>query len=159
MEKKRWSLIFIGLCLALVFSVSPVEAQMHHDCSKCAHCDRDGDGRIKDTPPCINSCEGFPIDLNDREPFDNEPNICTGEDSESFVPVQICHFKNTLKHCEIGGKFVGGGERTVTSQRQLDQHLSEHDDCVNFPDKDDEFFTPQQCPNHCVAVTLEPRCL
>ena len=27
MEKKRWSLIFIGLCLALVFSVSSVEAQ------------------------------------------------------------------------------------------------------------------------------------
>ncbi len=30
MEKKRWFLILIALCLALVFSVSPVEAQENY---------------------------------------------------------------------------------------------------------------------------------
>jgi len=162
MEKNRWVLIFIGLCLALVFSMSPVEAQMHHDCGVCAHCDRDGDTLIKDTPPCRTNCPDFMIDPNDREPDGGGPNMCRGGDSETFDPVVICHFKNILKHCEIGnsGVFVGGGERTITSQKQLDQHLA-HGDCVDIgvdfisnPSGD-----PIDCGNHCVAVRFpEARC-
>ncbi len=45
MEKNRWSLIFIGLCLAFVFSVSSVEAQKN--------CDEDGDGYAKDTTNAV----------------------------------------------------------------------------------------------------------
>lgn len=44
MEKKKWSLIFIGLCLALVFSMSPVEAQKD--------CNEDNDDYVKDTGKC-----------------------------------------------------------------------------------------------------------
>ncbi len=44
MERKRWSLIFIGLCLAFAFSVSPAEAQKD--------CDFDMDTYVKDTNKC-----------------------------------------------------------------------------------------------------------
>ena len=64
-EKNRWSLIFIGLCLALAFSVSPVEAQMHHTCEMGAVCDRDGDGFFRDQKRCFESCAVSDPDLVD----------------------------------------------------------------------------------------------
>ena len=161
MEKKRWSLIFIGLCLALVFSVNPVEAQMHHDCGKCAHCDRDGDGLIKDTPPCISNCKDLPdfmIDPNDREP-DEGPNMCRGGDPEPdpFVPVVVCHFKNRLNHCEDpsgtqAGVFWGGGERTMNTAKQLEQHLADGD-CLGLPVAAVGVnYTNEGCFGHCLAL-------
>ncbi len=63
MEKKRLGLIYSGLCLALVFSVSSVEAA--NQCEPCERCDRDGDSFIKNSQPCINKCG-----LNDQEMFD-----------------------------------------------------------------------------------------
>ena len=44
MEKKRWVLIFMALCLALALTSSPVEAQKS--------CDADNDGWFKDTNKC-----------------------------------------------------------------------------------------------------------
>ncbi len=45
MEKKRWVLILMALCLALAFSVSSVEAQKT--------CDEDGDFFVKETNKCL----------------------------------------------------------------------------------------------------------
>ena len=138
--EKKWSLIFIGLCLALVFSVSSVEAQFHHGEKQC----KDG----------LDNDEDGPIDCDDPDCFSKS--FCSGEDPPMFVPVQICHFKNILKHCEDlpdnPGTFLGGGERTVTSQRQLDQHLG-HGDCVNLPGGTLEFHSDSGCVGHCIAVT------
>jgi len=84
MEKKRWSLIFIGLCLALVFSVSSVEAQRS--------CDGDGDGFVKDTSKCRKLLEEpgiLGIDLNDRDCAVPDVNGCDnggGGGSDDRVP-------------------------------------------------------------------------
>jgi len=161
MEKKRWSLIFIGLCLALVFSMSPVEAQMHHMCVAFQFCDQDGDGLFRVHSRCEHCFEGE--DPGDPDPNDHDCDSAgpTGfncpdpePDPPAFEEVVICHFKNTLKHCTdpTGSPtvFFGGGERTVTSQRQLDQHL-EHGDCTegNFTADGDGGL---DCVGHCVAT-------
>ena len=72
MENKRWSLILMALCLALVFSVSSVEAQQS--------CDRDNDGWLKDTRNCgkLLLAEpgvwlGIDCDDNDDSPIVSEP--------------------------------------------------------------------------------------
>ena len=54
METKRWNLIFSGLCLALVFSVSSVEAQ--RQCEPCHRCDQDGDFFIGESSFCQRKC-------------------------------------------------------------------------------------------------------
>ena len=60
MEKQNWSLIFLALCLALAFSVSPVAAQQN--------CDRDEDGFIKNIAPCRRENPGVKIDCDDNDP-------------------------------------------------------------------------------------------
>ncbi len=66
MEKNRWSLIFIGLCLALAFSVSSVEAEdLPEICEQMKFCDRDTDGFFKDHKRCT-VCGGL-IDCNDTD--------------------------------------------------------------------------------------------
>ena len=97
MEKKRWSLIFIGLCLALAFSVSSVEAQ-------CPDNPKKEKGQNKCNDSIDNDCDGL---------FDGDDPDCGGEEPPELVTLVICHFKNILKHCKIGEQFVGGGERTV----------------------------------------------
>ncbi len=67
MEKKRWGLIYSGLCLALVFSVSSVEAA--NQCEPCERCDQDGDTFIKDSQPCRNKCGSANLDPNDTDPL------------------------------------------------------------------------------------------
>ena len=68
MEKKRWGLIFLGLCLALGFSVSSVAA--NNNCKECQRCDRDGDTLIRNTGTCIKQCKDRTIDDNDDVPDD-----------------------------------------------------------------------------------------
>jgi len=92
MEKKRWVLIFSALCLALVFSVSSVEAQkpecvdlidgITHDWSQIQEperCDKDGDCFLKRNRFCqrLNDDPMIPIDCddNDYDPFNN----CRGD--------------------------------------------------------------------------------
>ena len=61
MAKKRWSLIFSALCLALVFSVSSVEAQEQETEEICMvgnFCDRDMDGFIRVHNRCM-ACLGM----------------------------------------------------------------------------------------------------
>ena len=78
MEKKRWGLIFSGLCLALVFSVSSVDAQKI--CEPCQRCDRDGDGEIQNTGSCIKKCA--PDGVVDDDDHDAEENNCSVEDED-----------------------------------------------------------------------------
>jgi len=54
MEKKRWSLILMALCLALALTSSPVEAQI---CARGEFCDRDGDQFFKDHRRCVECLE------------------------------------------------------------------------------------------------------
>jgi len=100
MEKNRWSLIFIGLCLALVFSMSPVEAQAEKGPRCSDEMDNDGDNLI---------------DCDDPD--------CKCGDPEPTGTVTICHFSPNRKHC--GG--IGGLERTIQINK-LDGHL-DHGDC------------------------------
>ena len=93
MEKKRWVLIFSALSLALVFSMSPVEAQgvcVAGDGTEFPdwptilpeRCDRDGDCFVKDNTPCIrdNSDPPAGIDCDDSDPNLNAD--CGGGDPE-----------------------------------------------------------------------------
>jgi len=152
MEKNRWSLIFIGLCLALVFSVSPVEAQMHHLCERGAFCDQDSDDVYRDHARCVH-CEE-PFDPNDHDCEIPSGTIATCFEPESEpepVKVFICHFKQTLKHC--GG--LGGGEiEVVFDSKSYLRHL-EHGDCINNDDVGVNYFnaSEQECVNHCLAGT------
>ncbi len=100
MEKKRWVLILMALCLALVFSVTSVEAR--------GSCDADGDGFVKDTRKC-RKLIGEPgidgIDLNDRDCAIPEEDGCDnggGGGSDDRVPYNV----------EIGGS-LGGNVRGV----------------------------------------------
>ena len=72
MEMKRWSMVFSGLCLALVFSVSSVEAQ---HCGLCQKCDQDGDGIIRKSNFCERKC-GTAEDEQD----DDLTGACSGGD-------------------------------------------------------------------------------
>jgi len=151
MEKNRWSLIFIGLCLALVFSVSSVEAQKN--------CDFDEDGFIKDTNKCHNQNPVAGIDCDDTTPDASDPTPCVGPAPSGTLV--ICHFKNILKHCETGentGIFVGGGVRTIDNDlATIERHLA-HGDCI----EPDSFITnphqddgdPITCGNHCIATNF-----
>ena len=98
MENKRWGLIFIGLYLALAFSVSPVAAQTFCEDSNetmfawlkisSERCDRDGDCYVKNNKPCIRDNSGDPsgdpppagIDCDDSDPDLNTD--CSGGDPE-----------------------------------------------------------------------------
>jgi len=86
METKRWNLIFSGLCLALVFSVSSVEAQ--RQCDPCHRCDQDGDGFIGASSFCLRKC-GVSDDENDLNrliPNKNNTFMCTVDDPEPDSP-------------------------------------------------------------------------
>jgi len=145
MEKKGWSLIFIGLCLALVFSVSSVEAQDDP-------CDKDGDNWVKNTRRCVPRLgEGFDgIDCNDnnRELTDN----CGDSGGGTVV---ICHFKNILKHCEDPNKlgtFLGGGLQTISNDDATRLRHEGHGDCF---DVDVDFnVNPDFCGHHCIALPV-----
>jgi len=144
MEKNRWSLIFIGLCLALAFSVSPVEAQL---CDMGAFCDRDGDGYIKDHRRCTACLEaavelGKGLDCDDDDGDVPEDTPCEVEPGPATVT--ICHFSPNRKHC--GGK--GGLERTIQINK-LDGHL-DHGDCVNLVGAVDQ-YNLEDCSGHCQA--------
>ena len=99
MEKNRWSLMFIGLCLALVFSVSSVEAQI----VQCVaggipfpweeisnpRCDRDEDCYVRNNNRCIRENSGDPsdndpppakIDCDDSDPLVIGPPPCDDDD-------------------------------------------------------------------------------
>ena len=146
MERKRWVLILMALCLAFVFSVSSVEAQL---CEQGNFCDRDGDTLSRDHQRCT-ACDG-PIDTNDNS-CDPDPvgSSCFGEDPEPTGTVEICHFKNILKHCEDPGNpgtFLGGGVRTVSDdQATIDRHEG-HGDCIGVG----SFIeNPGFCDHHCI---------
>ena len=64
--------------------------------------------------------------------------------------VDICHFKQTRKHCD----GLGGGEITVVFEsKSYFRHL-DHGDCTegNYDP------APDDCPNHCVALGDLPLC-
>ena len=82
MEKKRWVLIFSAVCLALVFSVSSVEAQI---CDPGAFCDRDGDTFIRDHRKCM-ECFGE-IDCDDSA--SSNVNSCVDVDSGMTFSVDV----------------------------------------------------------------------
>ena len=69
MEKTRWVLIFSVLCLALVFSISPVEAQevCNPEIVDPDRCDQDGDCFIKRTGRCRSLNSEAPIDCDDSD--------------------------------------------------------------------------------------------
>ncbi len=80
MEMKRWNLIFSGLCLALVFSVSSVEAQ---HCGMCQKCDQDGDLEIRASTFCAKKC-GSATDTADNEDLGNCPVDGDGGDDATY---------------------------------------------------------------------------
>ncbi len=146
MEKNRWSLIFIGLCLALAFSVSPAEAQVDP-------CDRDGDNYVKDTKKCrqlfasgTTTYVGVDCNYNDNDP-DND---CDGSGGGE-AKVAICHKLNNVHHCfGTDGNRYGGAVRLVQAsqvQRHLDNHLSGGGDCT----EEEGFDAFIACANHCVC--------
>ena len=160
MEKKRWSLIFIGLCLALVFSVSSVEAQQHHLCEAFLFCDQDGDGIFRDHQRC-DHCDP-PLDPNDHvcDPGGPTGENCSEPEPEPTGTLKICHFMETLIHCEIStGVFIGGGALKIQNdQATIDDHLA-HGDCI---EEGIDWITPRKnnneagfrCPNHCIALPV-----
>jgi len=147
MEKNRWSLIFIGLCLALAFSVSSVEAQLEN-CNKCGRCDRDGDREIKDTKPCQELCVGLelPTDLND-----GDAGMCG--DSDDGDPVEICNFKKFRKHCEDDGENWGGGVMTVIEFSKSYFRRLANGDCLEGSFTAD--IEETGCVGHCLALNVE----
>ena len=96
MEKKRWSLILMALCLALAFSVIPVEAGSEKSPKKCNdEIDNDGDGLIDVLDPdcgggggngvgeteCrIEFCINFANADGDAVSSDDGSNYCHGSD-------------------------------------------------------------------------------
>ena len=164
MEKKRWVLILMALCLALVFSVSSVEAQQHHLCFAGSFCDQDSDTFFKNHRRCVHclDLEGAELDCDDHD-----GDVNPGEencDAPVASTVQICHFKNTLKHCEhptIEGLFLGGAVQTISIDQE-DRHRV-HGDCIGV----DSFIVDPtianndgiDCLNHCIADNnLQPTC-
>ena len=128
MEKKRWSLIFIGLCLALAFSVSPVEAQAEKGPRCSDGIDNDGDTFI---------------DCGEHG-TDPDPDCkCGGEDPEP-AKVEICHFSPNRMHCDGEGGLV----RTIQFNK-LQGHL-DHVDCVNLVGQVEQYNTIE-CGGHCIA--------
>jgi len=136
MEKKRWSLIFIGLCLIFAFSVSSVEAQ------DIDPCDRDDDGFVKDTKKCLEQNPTLPIDCNDnnRDLTDN-----CDESGDGGGKLEICHFSPNRMHCEGEGGLL----RTIQINK-LQIHL-DHGDCVNLVGEMDQYNFDEDCSGHCIA--------
>jgi len=140
MEKKRLGLIFIGLCLALIFSMSSVEAQ------DIDPCDRDGDSYVKNTKKCLDrEGEFLGIDCNDNK---GEFTDDCGGSGGGEAKVKICHKQPNPKHCiNVDGDIVGGAVRLVQAS-QVEQHLANHleggGDCLAFD--------TNACANHCVCL-------
>ena len=149
MEKKRWVLIFIGLCLALIFSMSPVEAQMHH-CEAGNFCDRDGDGFFKNTHQRCDFCidgDDDKIDCDDTNGDIPDPITleCVEPEPEPTGTILICHFKATIKHCIDEG---GGGSLRTIKISQIQHHIDEDTgDCAG-----EEFLIENLCTGHCGCV-------
>ena len=80
MEKKRWSLIFFALCLALAFSVGSVEAKPD------ACVDGDGDGWFKNTGKCRREEPPMPLDCDDGNPLVIGPPPCDDPDDPTPPP-------------------------------------------------------------------------
>jgi len=129
MEKNRWSLIFIGLCLALVFSVSSVEAAdkceaggIEFPWDEISHprCDRDGDCYVRnnnrcisDNPPASNDPLEGNVDCDDGNPLIIGPPPCgvepppTPDDPPEGAPIIAT----------VGNKFhTGTATGYITSQ-------------------------------------------
>ena len=124
MEKKRWCLILMALCLALVFSVSSVEAQQcvaggamfDWDEISNPRCDRDGDCYVRNNNRCISDNPPvFPdfednVDCDDSDPLVIGPPPCDEPEPEpdpAGSPIIAV----------VANKFGGGGATGhITSQ-------------------------------------------
>ena len=125
MEKKRWVLILMALCLSLAFSVSSVEAQKE----QCKNgVDDDGDKLVDcDDPDC--ESKGF----------------CKGEDPEPAGTILICHFSPNGRHC----KGEGGLPRTIQNTLKAIAQHNLHGDCG-----EDHIVGPLDplfCAGHCIC--------
>jgi len=128
MEKNRWSLIFIGLCLIFAFSMSPVEAQAEKGPRCSDGIDNDGDTFID-------------CGTADADP---DPDCkCGGEDPEP-AKVEICHFSPNRMHCDGEGGLL----RTI-QMNKLQIHL-DHGDCQG-----DQYNFDDDCSGHCIANNPE----
>lgn len=108
MEKKRWVLILMTLCLALAFSVSPAEGAKEKGAQRCTdNIDNDGDKLVDSADPdcsgvgggdpeffvkLVDSREHVVFDHSDKEVCANVAfpnpllNIVIGEEGLAFVP-------------------------------------------------------------------------
>ena len=77
MEKKKWSLIFLALCLALALTSNPVEAQ--DICDPGNFCDRDEDTWFKVHQRCT-TCPNFTDRMDCDDSAFSEENICVDVD-------------------------------------------------------------------------------
>ena len=87
MEKKRWVLILMALCLALVFSVSSVEAQ--DICFKGEFCDRDEDGFPKDHNRCVECLGVFETEFDCDDSDNSDENDCAEIESGTTFSVVL----------------------------------------------------------------------
>jgi len=133
MEKKRWVLILMALCLSLAFSVSSVEAQRVCDpvINESDRCDRDGDCYVKNNRSCRNLNEDALLDCNDN----NGDLTDNCDESSGGGKVEICHTNSPANPPAFTGTT-----RFVT-EKALEKHLA-HGDCVDF---DDETLGEFQC--------------
>ena len=95
MEKKRWVLILMTLCLALAFSVSPAEAQKD--------CDFDTDGFIKDTNKCHKQQPLADIDCDDDDINVGGPPPCDSPPPPSAVFPRIGAVANQFESTPAAG--------------------------------------------------------
>jgi len=96
MEKNRWSLIFIGLCLALAFSVSSVEAENK--------CDKDNDRYVKARPSsCLDLL--IPRNLNfigiDCDDNNDEVLACEHANPQCAIPNVVVGWKDSGSISEL----------------------------------------------------------
>ncbi|MDA2926431.1 putative metal-binding motif-containing protein [Acidobacteria bacterium AH-259-G07] len=96
MERKRIGLIFVALCLALAFNLSPVEA--------AKNCDRDGDN-FNDAG---RGCGGDDCNDKDSSTFPGAPELCDGKDNNCDGTVD--------ERCD-GGGGDGEGDKCVIDFR------------------------------------------
>jgi len=101
MEKKRWVLILMVLCLALAFSVSSVEAQ--DICTQGDFCDSDHDGFWRNHKRC--DCVGI-IDCNDNDPGIGGPPCGGGDDGDTKTSKKSIPLIMTFDDVKVEGECV-----------------------------------------------------